>query len=162
MKVVLVVVIALVAVVVLLLTVLWAGLRWQIPPVVTAVRQLNKRFTNRRVIGTAGSADSHTAVIVHVGRKSGREYSTPVDAVPAGDGFLIALPYGTSADWLRNVRAAGAATVGVGGERIAVDRPELVETAEVRALLPRGARLMLGLFGVRQCLRVRRAAPVQG
>lgn len=162
MKVVLVVVLALVAVVVLLFAVLFAGLRWQIPPIVRGVRQLNKRVTNRRVIGSAGSADSHTAVIVHVGRKSGREYSTPVDVVPAGDAFLIALPYGTTADWLRNVRAAGTATVGVGGERIAVDRPELVETAEVRALLPRGARLMLGFFGVRQCLRVHRVAPVHG
>ncbi|UGT62710.1 nitroreductase family deazaflavin-dependent oxidoreductase [Nocardia asteroides] len=162
MVVVLVVVLALVAVVPLLLAVLWAGLRWQIPPVVKAVRQLNKRVTNRRVIGTAGSESSHTAVIVHVGRKSGREYSTPVDVVPAGDAFVIALPYGTTADWMRNVFAAGSATVGVRGERIAVDRPELVETAEVRALLPRGARVMLGVFGVRQCLRVHRVVPVHG
>jgi len=42
-------------------------------------------------------------LIDHVGRTSGSSYSTPVGAVPIEDGFVIALPYGLSADWLKNV-----------------------------------------------------------
>ena len=47
----------------------------------------------------------------HVGRRSGREYATPVTAFPLGDGFVIALLYGDLAtvDWCRNVIAAAHA-----------------------------------------------------
>ncbi len=47
------------------------------------------------------------AVVVHRGRKSGRTFRTPLWAFRRDNGFVIALTYGSDADWVRNVRAAG-------------------------------------------------------
>ena len=58
----------------------------------------------------AGKERSGTAVVRHVGRRSGRAYETPVVEVEHDDSFLIALPYGERTDWLRNVLATGSAT----------------------------------------------------
>jgi deazaflavin-dependent oxidoreductase (nitroreductase family) len=48
-------------------------------------------------------------VIVHRGRRSGREYLTPVIVLTGPDGYVVMLPYGTACDWVRNVEAAGTA-----------------------------------------------------
>ena len=96
---------------VVLLGLLVAGMRWQVGPVVDAVRRMNRSVTNPRVMRTAGTAATQTSVIEHVGRRSGRTYETPVDIVDTATGMLIALPYGARTDWLRNVLAAGSATV---------------------------------------------------
>lgn len=145
-------------VVVLPLATLVLGMRWKLSPVLDAVRRLNRSVTNPRVLRTAGSAQTQTSVIHHVGRTSGRAYETPVDTVPTKTGFLIALPYGTRADWLRNVLAAGSAAVVAQGERIDVDRPTIVATADVADLIPSKTQRTLRLFGVNQCLHLERAA----
>ncbi len=49
------------------------------------------------------------AQIRHVGRRSGRTYTTPVSARRSGDSVLIALTFGNQSDWSRNVRSAGGA-----------------------------------------------------
>jgi hypothetical protein len=82
-----------------LLSVLVAGMRWNLSPVVDALRRVNRSLTNPRVMRTAGSTRNQTSVIRHGGRTSGRVYETPVDVVTTADGFLIALPYGTRANW---------------------------------------------------------------
>jgi deazaflavin-dependent oxidoreductase (nitroreductase family) len=153
---------ALVAVGVLLLSVLVAGMRWKVGPVIDAVRRMNRSLTNPRVMRTAGSADTQTSVIRHVGRTSGRTYETPVDVIPALDGVLIALPYGTRADWLRNVLAAGAATIVSQGESFGVDRPVIAATAEVADHIPARTLQTLRLFGVNECLHLRRSAHETG
>src|SRR3712207_665880 len=43
--------------------------------------------------------------------RSGREYATPMWAVPATEGNVVSLPFGEGADWLKNVLAAGQATI---------------------------------------------------
>jgi deazaflavin-dependent oxidoreductase (nitroreductase family) len=47
------------------------------------------------------------AVVIHRGRKSGLTFRTPLWAFPRRGGYVIALTYGSSADWVRNVLAAG-------------------------------------------------------
>jgi deazaflavin-dependent oxidoreductase (nitroreductase family) len=106
---------------------------------------------------TAGTDATQTSVIHHVGRKSGRTYETPVDTIAAATGFLIALPYGTRADWVRNVLAAGSATVTTRGERVDVDRPTIVATADVAGQLPAKTLRTLRLFGVSQCLHLEKS-----
>lgn len=140
------------------LALLVAGMRWKVPPVLNGVRRLNRSLTNPRVMRTAGSAGTQTSVIHHFGRTSGRAYETPVDTLPTGTGFLFALPYGTRADWLRNVLAAGSATIVANGERIAVDRPRLVATADVAGEIPDRTLRTLRLFGVTECLRLERVS----
>ena len=50
---------------------------------------------------TAGTPGAYAAIIRNRGRISGRDYETPVGAVPIDDGFLVALPYGSRASWLQ-------------------------------------------------------------
>jgi deazaflavin-dependent oxidoreductase (nitroreductase family) len=47
------------------------------------------------------------ALVIHRGRRSGRIFRTPLMAFRRGDGYVIALTYGSTADWVRNVLAAG-------------------------------------------------------
>jgi deazaflavin-dependent oxidoreductase (nitroreductase family) len=139
------------------LALLVAGMRWRLPAVLDIVRRLNRSLTNPRVMRTAGTDATSTSVIHHVGRKSGRTYETPVDTIAATTGFLIALPYGTRADWVRNVLAAGSATVTTRGERVDVDRPTIVATADVAGQLPAKTLRTLRLFGVSQCLHLEKS-----
>jgi len=157
MRVVAAVVGALIGVVVLFFGLLLAGLRWQVPPVLDLIRRMNRSVTNPRVMRTAGTAETQTSVIEHVGRKSGRTYETPIDIIESDTGLLIALPYGTRADWVRNVVAVGSATVVTRGERVDVGSPTIVATADVAELIPRRTMRMLRLFGVGHFLRLEKS-----
>jgi len=134
------------------------GMRTKSPRVLGAVRRFNRAFTNPRAMKDAGTPGAYASVIRHVGRTSGRPYETPVGAFATDDGFVIALPYGSDPDWLKNVIASGSATIVHEGETARVDRPELVATPEVASYLPAKERRNLRWFAVNQCLRVRRAS----
>ncbi len=67
------------------------------------------------------------AVLHHTGRRSGKEYTTPVVAITIPDGFILPLPYGTDVDWLRNLLAAGRATIRNAGVLYEVSRPEITD-----------------------------------
>ena len=74
--------------------------------------RFNRRVPNR-VIGTiAGRRLSPVAFMVHQGRRSGRQFRTPVMPLPLRDGFLVSLPYGPRTFEVADPRlldAAGAA-----------------------------------------------------
>ena len=149
---------AVVGIAVVFLSALVAGMRWKLPPVLDAVRRMNRSVTNPRVMRTAGSAGTQTSVNRHTGRTSGRTYQTPVDIVTTHDGFLIALPYSTRADWVRNVLAAGSATIVSQGESVDVDEPIIAATSEVADQIPARTLRTLRLFGVTECLHLQRSA----
>ena len=75
------------------------------------------------------------------------------------DGFVIALPYGTQADWLKNVLASGTATIVDEGETYLVDLPEVVLTSEAAQHFPPNEQRTHRLFAVDQTLQVRRVEP---
>jgi len=86
--------------------------------------RFNRRLPNRVIRTFAGRRLSPVALMVHQGRRSGRQYRTPVMPLPLGDGFLVSLPYGPKRDWVRNVLAAGGAAAGpAGGARHPVPAP---------------------------------------
>lgn len=157
MRVVAVIIGTLFGAVLVLLGLLVAGMRWQVSPVVNTVRRMNRSLTNPRVMRTAGNAGTQTSVIEHIGRRSGKTYETPVDIIETTTRLLIALPYGARTDWLRNVLAAGSATVVSGGERIPVERPAVVATADVEELIPVRTLRTLRLFGVSECLSLEKS-----
>jgi len=141
------------------------GMRRKSPAVQDAVRRFNRSFTNPRVMKSAGTAGASASVIEHVGRTSRRIYQTPIQPFPTADGWLIALPYGTQADWLKNVLAAGSAVLLHDGERLDVVRPEVVPTDEIIAELPSSEQRTLRWFRVEHCLRIHRAdesVPAEG
>ena len=76
----------------LLLVLVVAFFRLQvIEPVTDATRALNKCLGNPAMMKLAGRRYWFAGVIRHIGRRSGREYATPVWAVPTAGGFLISL-----------------------------------------------------------------------
>jgi deazaflavin-dependent oxidoreductase (nitroreductase family) len=77
-------------------------------------------------------------VIIHVGRTSGREYQTPLDALRVDGGYLFVPVYGVESDWVRNVLAAGSARLRVDGAEVTLTAPRLVDEATAFALLPEG------------------------
>ncbi len=134
--------------------VLVAGMRTKSPPVVNAVRRFG-RATRPMTIKSAGAAGSSTAAVHHVGRTTGRAYETPVVAVATDDGFLVALPYGTNTDWLKNVFASGSATIVHDGATYRVERPEVVPLTRVADQFSQSGQRAHRVFGVDECLQLR-------
>jgi deazaflavin-dependent oxidoreductase (nitroreductase family) len=101
------------------------------------------------------------AQIRHVGRRSGRAYVTPASASLAGDLMVIPLTFGNQSDWSRNVRAAGGATIGLGGVDYQAVRPELVDRADARAVVRQAygpfQRAAFRMLGIRQVMVLRLA-----
>ncbi|MFP3914403.1 MAG: nitroreductase family deazaflavin-dependent oxidoreductase [Actinomycetota bacterium] len=124
------------------------------------IRRFNRRFMNRRAMKTAGTPGAYASIIRHVGRKSGKPYETPVGVVEAEDGFLITLPYGRNADWLKNVEAAGSAALVHEGRTIPVSSPRVIPARELGRSASRWERFVEGLYRVDLYLHLR-ADPVR-
>ena len=137
-----------------LATVFVLGMRTKSPVVQDRVRRFNRAITNPRVLRSAGSPGGQASVIRHVGRASGRAYETPVGPFTVGDDFVIALPYGLRADWVRNVLASGSATLVHEGRTVPVHHPEVVPTSAILQDLPPSDQRVLRLFAVDRCLRL--------
>lgn len=86
-------------------------------------------------------------VVVHSGRKTHRQYRTPVLVFPQADGYVVALVYGSHSDWVRNVLASGGCTLETRGRTLRLTRARLFHDEQRRAL-PALIRLVLGLIRV--------------
>jgi deazaflavin-dependent oxidoreductase (nitroreductase family) len=84
----------------------------------------NRRVTNRLTRPLARWLPGF-GIVVHEGRKSKREYRTPVNVFRGPDGYVIALTYGTESEWVRNVRTAGGCELITRGTRKRVESPEI-------------------------------------
>jgi deazaflavin-dependent oxidoreductase (nitroreductase family) len=121
-------------------------------PLTHGIARFNRRVTNR-VTGRFAGWLPGFGIVVHTGRRSGREYRTPVNAFRDGEGYIIALTYGAEADWVRNVLAAGRCELLTRGRRVALAHPRLVADPS-RRWAPLPVRLILGLIGASQILRL--------
>jgi deazaflavin-dependent oxidoreductase (nitroreductase family) len=131
------------------------GMRAKSPLVLKPLIRLQRAIINPRQMRSAGTPGAYASVIRHRGRTSGRPYETPVGAVPAGDGFLIALVYGSRSNWLQNVLTSGSATLVHEGRTYQVDQPEIIPMQAVAAQFPAGDRRGFRWLAVDQALRVR-------
>jgi deazaflavin-dependent oxidoreductase (nitroreductase family) len=107
---------------------------------------------------SAGTDKSNTAVVRHIGRRTGRTYETPVVAVGHEENFLIALPYGQRTDWMKNVLASGRGTIVSDGKTYEVDRPQIIPMTEATAYFGPKEQKLHKRFAVDTCLRVHRLA----
>jgi len=96
------------------------------------------------------------AVLLHRGRRSGREYAVPVGVRTAPDGLYVALPFGEQTQWAQNVLAAGGCTLRWRGEDLVVTEPTMVGVDEAAAAFPRMQRWIMRTVGVTRVLRLRR------
>jgi deazaflavin-dependent oxidoreductase (nitroreductase family) len=135
------------------------GMRAKSPLLLGPLIRLQRAVLNPRQLRSAGKLGASASVIRHRGRISGQRYETPVGAVAVGEGFVIALPYGSRTNWLQNVLASGSAAIVHEGETYQVDRPEVVPMRAVRAAFTAGDQRSFRWFAVDHALRVRRAQP---
>jgi len=102
------------------------------------VARFNNVVTNR-VQGLYAWLVPPWAVILHRGRRSGRQYRTPLFAFRRDRTLIIALLYGRRSDWLRNLRHGGGHVIRA-GRTVTLAPPEIVETSDARPLLARLSR----------------------
>jgi hypothetical protein len=129
------------------------------PLVLRPLIRLQRAIINPRQMRSAGTPGAYAAVIRHRGRATGRSLETPIGAVVAGDGFVIALVYGSRANWCQNVLASGSATIVHDGHTYAVDHPEIIPMQEVETRFTAGDQRGFRWLRVDQALRVRRVEP---
>jgi deazaflavin-dependent oxidoreductase (nitroreductase family) len=72
------------------------------------------------------------AVVHHRGRVTGRALAVPVVVMARGDTFVINLPWGARTNWVRNVLAAGRATIRWKGADHDVTDPRIIDAAAAR------------------------------
>ena len=106
------------------------------------MRRVNRIFTNR-LFGLVAWLVPPLAVIHHVGRRSGRPYTTPVVAFPTARGFVVPMTYGRDVDWGRNLLASGTGQIERLGHRIAVRNPRIVPGDVAAPSLPPVVRTLL-------------------
>ena len=124
-------------------------------PLPKGLARFNKVVTNR-VVGPFAARLPGFAIVTHVGRRSGREYSNPVNLFRTGDRYVIALTYGADSQWVRNVLAAGEAHVLTRGRTIHLVEPEVVHDPS-RSHVPAPVRPMLRATNVTHFMLLRRA-----
>ncbi len=104
---------------------------------------------------SAGTTGAGASVIHHTGRRSGAAHHTPIGPVQVDDGFVVALPYGQHADWVRNVLVAGRATITHEGRTYEVDRPQIIPIDSVDASFGATERTAQRLLNVDDGLHLR-------
>ncbi|MGO9450803.1 MAG: nitroreductase family deazaflavin-dependent oxidoreductase, partial [Candidatus Binataceae bacterium] len=89
------------------------------------MRHVNRVFTNP-IMGPLARVMPPLAVVHHVGRTSGRNYSTPVVAFRSKERFVIPMTYGRDVDWARNIVKAHGCQMEQMGRRFTTSNPRVV------------------------------------
>jgi deazaflavin-dependent oxidoreductase (nitroreductase family) len=118
------------------------------------ITHFNKRVTNRVLGRFAGTPHGPFALVRHVGRRSGKAYETPIIVRRAGDAFVIALTYGDSVDWYRNLLAAGQGTLRWHARTYAIGKPEPLDRATALRAFPAPQQFILRLVGIQHFARM--------
>lgn len=82
------------------------------------------------------------AVLRHVGRRSGKQFETPVQAYRTSKGFVVGLAYDENASWALNMLAADGGEMRRMGRRYTLTTP-VRRDADVLAELPAPVRAMM-------------------
>jgi deazaflavin-dependent oxidoreductase (nitroreductase family) len=127
-------------------------------PFPRALARLNRRVANPVMRLLAGWLPP-LAIVRHRGRVTGRAYATPVIAFGRGNDLVIGVLYGTSSDWVSNLRTARRATITRLGRTCEYEQPQIVGTADVLRLLPAMVRSAFRPLGVRHFVHLTASGP---
>ena len=92
-------------------------------------------------------------LLLYRGRKSGREYRTPINVVRRRDEYVFALTYGSDVQWVKNIMAAGECELITRGRTVRLIDPRLFHDPQ-RSLMPGLVRPVLGFMRVTEFLRM--------
>jgi hypothetical protein len=95
------------------------------------------------------------SLVYHSGRRSGREYSTPVVAGKKSDFIFIPLPYGDRTDWFLNVQSRGECSVKISGKRYSSALPEIIDPSTALPAFPPALQRAFARAGSHQFLRLK-------
>jgi len=93
-------------------------------------------------------------ILLYRGRKTGREYRTPMNVFRHGDEYVFALTYGSDAQWVKNILAAGDCELRTRGRTFRLVEPVVFVDPE-RRRMPFPVRQLLGVMRVSEFLRMR-------
>jgi deazaflavin-dependent oxidoreductase (nitroreductase family) len=93
-------------------------------------------------------------VIHHRGRRSGKQFRTPVVVRPTTGGFIVPMPWGETTDWYRNVRAAGGCTIRWKGRDYDLVDPQVLDTDSAAPDFDGFARAGMKRFGIKKVVRL--------
>src|SRR3954451_20621221 len=109
-----------------------------------------KHTLNRLTTRVASSGHGPFSLVRHVGRRSGRQYETPLILARVPGGFVAELTYGPDVDWYKNVVAAGGCTVVHHGREHVVRHVLRCSPEQGLAAYPTFERVVLRILGRRQ------------
>ena len=114
------------------------------------------RFVNPLVLLIAGRRWMPiVGILHHRGRRSGRQYATPIGMRPLGNGFVIPRTFSDNAAWYQNVKVAGEGRITYLGGNYRVVEPEVVDYATAKPAFPRYELAQFRLIGINEYLRLR-------
>jgi deazaflavin-dependent oxidoreductase (nitroreductase family) len=128
-------------------------------PLPRSVALFNKKVTNR-ITGKVATRVPYFGVLTHHGRKSHREYRTPLNVFWSRGKVIVALTYGPNTDWVRNVMAEGGCVLETRGRALRLSRPRLLHD-ESRRTMPALVRFVLGLARIHDFRELTPGAPSQ-
>lgn len=94
------------------------------------------------------------SIVYHKGRRSGKEYSTPVFAAIRNEHIYIPLPYGANTDWMLNMQAKGKCDVKIRGKLYSSTNPEIVGATMALSVFPSIIRWAFERANANQYLRL--------
>jgi deazaflavin-dependent oxidoreductase (nitroreductase family) len=100
------------------------------------LRKFNRAILNPITRSLTAGRVSFCSLVYHIGRRSGKEYATPVKAVIRDGHIYIPLTFGLDADWFLNVQAAGFCRVRIEGKLYSASNPELVDATAAATAFP--------------------------
>jgi deazaflavin-dependent oxidoreductase (nitroreductase family) len=113
------------------------------------------KVVNPWVLRAAGRVPPFV-VLHHMGRRSGKEYRTPLVAFAARPNeeilAVVPLPWGSGTDWARNTMSSGTARLTRGGSEFLVKDVRVVPAHEVAEWLASVPSMALSAAGIEECL----------
>ena len=122
-------------------------------PLSKKIAHFNKYVTNKFFLIFAGRL-APFSVVHHTGRRSGKNYRTPVLAFPRESGYVIALTYGRNVDWVKNLLATDRGVLEYKGEKIPVHGIRVADYTEHKSLFPSWIHRSLNRIKLENCLLV--------
>lgn len=117
-------------------------------------RHLVNRYVNPVTRPVAKKLPSF-AILTHRGRKTGRNYRTPVNVFRRGNEYFFFLTYGSDVQWVKNVVANGHCSIETRSRVVELIEPRLITDPELRPAPPHVRFAERRIAGVTQYLRMR-------
>jgi deazaflavin-dependent oxidoreductase (nitroreductase family) len=117
--------------------------------------RFNRHVTNPIQRLWAGWAPTF-GILEHAGRKSGKQFRTPLTVFSTDQGVAILLTYGPNRDWLKNITAAGGGRIQRYGKTFDVADPRVVTKAEAATTVTGLWRPIFGRLPFEQAVLLRR------